>query len=191
MSGLNCVWVRHLKSLFYSFTMSGCWKTKSAMKSWYPAQKSAKQQHFQNACANFSLFTHTTCLRNALISQEHRSHPSILGHLVPVITSSESSVVFRAWYAKKSRQLHRIFWVYITRVNAVEKRGLFFTQPLPSTLKHRHRRLSTDPHHHNKTELSWEREGRITEESLPKTATVPKATRLKYTTVFLRRFKKL
>lgn len=47
--------------------------TKSAMKSWYPAQKSAKQQHFQNACANFSLFTHTTCpyLSRAQVSPQY------------------------------------------------------------------------------------------------------------------------
>jgi len=132
-------------------------------KNSYPAWKSAKVQHFQQPCANFSLFTHTTCIRNALISQEHRTHPSILGHLIPVITSSGLDT--------QKKQLHRKFRVY-NKGQYVEKRGLFFTQPLPSTLKHRHRRLSTDPHHHIKQGSRGRGRGGSQRNRFPKPRTV-------------------
>lgn len=80
----------------------------------------------------------------ALSSQDHRSHPntSVLGHLVPVITSLKSIFVFRPCSATKASATQNILGLYNRGQCCAKKKGLFTTQPLPSTLKHRHRQAS-------------------------------------------------
>lgn len=79
----------------------------------------------------------------ALSSQDHRSHPTLVFcSSGPHHNKLREHFCVQGLQCNKSRQLYRIFLVYITGVNAVKKRALFTTQPLPSTLKLRHRQAS-------------------------------------------------